>query len=314
MKVFILSLIIISLIVPISAQTPNPDNPDGPVAASGGHSQEWWDGYNDGYNGDFPFDSKPHDYWHGYDTGAIDVAGGKERKEPPKEEDPPKEEPPKEEETPPEEDPNEKGRPSEPLPRPPSPIPPIIMDTGDPLTFSLKQEACTYKAYPEMHPSRLTTLLVDGEQYTMSRIPCDETFILAVDFDNDGEIKTWHEILYNENIVYQNMKIMDTNQNGYFDYADAYWNNVIITDFKKTYTPEDLGILGFQYKGYLKTINDMHGNGVYADCLYQGELKYAKCFKVSEQSGFRIMGYHETGVITTHGTYPSYASVIGSLD
>ncbi len=297
MRTLLVLLLVISLIPFSYAQTPNPDNPSGPVAASSDDSRKKQHdkGFEDGYNGKVEKDLDP-DYKKGHAEGER-----KRAEDDAKEDDDQTDEP------------EEKGGPPDmPLPYP-TPTPPIVtMDGSDPLVVNLKGEACTYKAYPEMDPSRLSTLEWNGENVTLSRILCEGSMYLFVDYNEDGILSNAHELLVHESSVYVNLELLDSNKNGFFDYADEWWNSAKFTDIKSSYELSEFGILGFS-TSYTKTFDDMHNNGRYADCLYQDEFYYSYCKPVSEKSGFRIVAYNLEGVITTHGIYPSYGATIGAM-
>lgn len=258
------------------------------VDAKKQYSKDYQKGYDDGYGGKNPIEPNNNEYMKGWDDGLQDNIDGN--------------------------DPTifEEDEVNPPIfPQPP---PEIDEDGGDPLLFSFNGNACTYRAYPEMHESRFHTLdlLVNNQTVTLSRILCNNTFTMFVDFNQDS-ILDGQEWGFGNHTIYENLKILDSNDNGFFDYSDYYWNDVVITDFNKEYTTEELEIFGFDYTNAVNTFNDMHGNGRYADCIYEGQLFYYFCEPVSKQSGFRITSYHVQGVITTHGVYPSYGALMGIM-
>lgn len=200
------------------------------------------------------------------------------------------------------------------------PLPPISIpkstDTGDPLVISFNNKSCTYKVYPdEMHPSRLNRLDLynDGTEIILSRNLCIDSFYLVLDKNLDDKLTNGNELLFTGDIVYENLKKYDSNQNGFFDYQDQWASYARLLDHNgDLHFLDEFGIVGFS-TDYTKVFNDMHQIGRYADCKYQGELFYTNCKQVSDVSGFRILAYNTDGVITTHGIYPSYGAYMSSV-
>jgi len=188
-------------------------------------------------------------------------------------------------------------------------------DNTDPLIFSMTGEPEVTRAYPEMHPTRLTTVTDynSGNQETLSRIIHEGTYAFGMDFNKNGVLDTDREYLMGSTNVYYFLNMIDSNRNGFYDYADAGWEYVLIKNGDDYYTPEQLGILGIEHQDYTKSMSDMHGERQYSDCLYQGEYHYPDCV-VASTNHFPVMAWNDDSVIMKGGqTVDSFSLVMGYL-
>jgi hypothetical protein len=109
--------------------------------------------------------------------------------------------------------------------------------------------------------------------------------------------------------------MIDTNQNGYFDWTDNLWSIAMIKDGNRYYTADELGIVAINWSDAVMTHGDMHGQDrQYDDCLYEGVYLYPKCVAVSDEH-FAITGYNKNGIMMKGGeTIPTFGGVMGHLD
>ncbi len=259
----ILALLLVISLIPFSyAQTPNPDNPNGPVAASedGKSKQEKQreKGFEDGYNGKPEKDLDP-DYRKGHAEGER-----KRAEDDAKEDDEPK----------------EKGGPPEmPLPTP-TPTPPIVtMDTDpdekrggkDPIVFGEWH-------YVENDGLRCQSLYpFDYDNDGFKENFCYQVIggILAVDFG--GGIKSGYNILNFENTAYAGMTPIQ--------YLEKYPDTCIVS---KCYIWNDYNLNWVSSKNELEPINfdvwyvvnypfgELHDNNRYIYC--EGETMQHAAF------------------------------------
>ena len=192
-------------------------------------------------------------------------------------------------------------------------------DSGDPLAFSFGDVKINRAYWGETSPYRLTEfdLYDDGEKVVLSRIIEEGTMTLFLDFDENGELSDGTEWLFDQNKnVYEIMSepLIDSNQNGFFDYRDNLWNIAMIKDGNTYHHADDLGILGFNWSSAINAHGDMHGDRQYTDCLYEGVYLYPDCNVVSE-SHFAITSYNQNSIIFNDGkTLDSFGVVMGWLD
>ena len=199
-------------------------------------------------------------------------------------------------------------------------IPPGNPDSGDPLLFSLSDKSAkTTKNWPEWHESRLTEfdLYAIGDKVHLSRTLDKGTMTLFLDLNGDGILTDGTEWLYDQDEnVYQilSRELLDSNQNGYFDWTDKLWNIAMVKDGDKYYSADDLDIVAVNWSDAEHFGNDHYGRGVYSDCLYEGVFLYPDCKPVSEEH-FRITSYNEHGILLKGGeTIPTFGGVMGHLD
>jgi len=194
-------------------------------------------------------------------------------------------------------------------------------DYGDPLLFSMTDKPVnTIRNWPEQHESFLTKfdLYATGEKVALSRTLDDGTMTMFLDLNGDGELSDGTEWLYDQNEnVYEILSrpLIDSNQDGWFDYSDNLWSIAMIKDGDKYYFASDLGIVAFNWSNAVKAHGDMHGeNRQYSDCLYEGVYLYSDCIAVSE-SHFAITAYNKNSILVNDGKIlDSFGSVIGHLD
>jgi len=194
-------------------------------------------------------------------------------------------------------------------------------DKGDPLVFSMTDKPVNViRNWAAQHESFLTEFdLYDiGENVTLSRTLDDGTMTLFLDLNGDGKLSDGTEWLYDQNKnVYQilSQPLIDSNQNGWFDYSDDLWNIAMVKDGDKYYTASDLGIVAFNWSNHFKGHGDMFGeNRQYADCLYEGKYHYPDCKAVGENN-FPITAYNQNSILLNDGrTLDSFGSVMGHLD
>ena len=191
-------------------------------------------------------------------------------------------------------------------------------DEGDPLVFSMSDKpASTTRNWPEQHESFLTQFdLYDaGYNVTLSRTVNGMTFFL--DLDGDGRLSNGTEWLFDQNEnVYQILArpMIDSNQNGYFDWTDNLWSIAMVKDGDAYHHVDDLRIVAINWSNAEFSGKDMHGTGQYADCLYEGVYLYPECNAVSDQH-FRILAYNENGIMMQGGEMiPTYGAAMGWLD
>ena len=201
-------------------------------------------------------------------------------------------------------------------PTPPAP------DSGDPLVFTMDPdyEPNVTRNWPEQHESFLTEfdLYNTGENVTLSRTPDAGTGTLFIDYDNDRMLTNGPEwLFYQGYTVYEILSnpVIDTDQNGWFDYKDDLWPWAMIKNGDSHMQVTETGALGFNWSNAKDAMGDMHGdNRQYSDCLYEGTYLYPKCIKVSE-SHFAITSYNMEGILFVGGkTLPTYGSVMGHLE
>jgi len=194
-------------------------------------------------------------------------------------------------------------------------------DEGDPLVFSMTdKQANVIRNWPEQHESFLTEfdLFDNGENVTLSRTLDEGTMTLFLDLNGDGKLSDGTEWLYDQNEnVYQILSrpLIDSNQNGFFDYSDDLWSIAMVKDGDKYYPASELGIVAFNWSNHLKGYGDMHGdNRQYADCLYEGKYHYPDCNAVSENH-FAIAAYNQNSILVNDGrVLDSFGIVMGYLD
>ena len=193
-------------------------------------------------------------------------------------------------------------------------------DSGDPLIFSFGDKpAKTTRNWSEWHESRLTQfdLYQTGEKVTLSRTLDDGTMTLFLDLNGDGILTDGTEWLFDQHeTVYQilSREMIDSNQNGYFDWTDELWHIAMVKDGSKYYSIDELDILAINWSDARHFDDDHYGRGVYSDCLYEGEFLYPFCTPVSTEH-FRVTSYNEHGIIMQGGEIIStYGAVMGHLD
>jgi len=196
-------------------------------------------------------------------------------------------------------------------------------DDGDPLLFSLTDKPVNViRNWPEQHESFLTEFdLYDiGKKVTLSRTLDDGTITLFLDLDGNGELSDGTEWLFDQNEdVYQIFEnpLVDSNQNGWFDYQDNLWSIAMIKDGNEYYSSSELGILGFNWSMAEHYENDFVGKGRYSDCLWEGDPMihlYPDCNPVST-GHFRITAYNADGILLKGGKIiPTFGGVMGHLD
>lgn len=196
------------------------------------------------------------------------------------------------------------------------PVPPTTPDSSDPLMFGHVE---IDRVWPEWHESRKTQfdLFSDGNPVTLSR-DIKSGYSLFVDFDRDGQKSSGQEWMFGKN-VYENLKILDSNNNGFFDYDDEYWSLALVEEYTNDgsltiHTPYELEILGFNYSEHKLAMHDMHGERQYSDCLYEGKYHYPQCVKVSE-THFAIVSYNLEGVLYYGGNVePTFGIFISHIE
>ena len=194
-------------------------------------------------------------------------------------------------------------------------------DKGDPLVFSMTdKQANVIRNWPEQHKSFLTEfdLFDNGENVTLSRTLDEGAMTLFLDLNGDGELSNGTEWLYDQNEnVYQILSrpLIDSNQNGFFDYTDDLWSIAMVKDGKQYHSASELGIVGFNWSNAVKGYGDMHGdNRQYTDCLYEGKYFYPNCNAVSENH-FAITAYNQNSILVNDGrVLDSFGIVMGYLD
>ena len=194
-------------------------------------------------------------------------------------------------------------------------------DDGDPLVFSLTEKPTNViRNWPEQHKSFLTEfdLYSTGENVTLSRTPSDGTMTLFLDLDGDLKLSDGTEWLYDQHEnVYQILSrpMIDSNQNGWFDYQDDLWSIAMVKDGNKYYPASELGIVAFNWSNHSKGHGDMFGeNRQYSDCLYEGKYVYPECVSVSDQH-FAITSHNQNSILINDGrALDSFGSVMGHLD
>jgi len=198
---------------------------------------------------------------------------------------------------------------------------PETPDRGDPLVFTFTGEPQVQRAWPEWHESRLTEFdLYDiGENVTLSRSISDGTMSLFLDLNGDGELSNGTEWLYDQNengYEILSRPLIDSNQNGWFDYSDELWSIAMIKQGDNHYfTATELGIVAINWDNHSKGHGDMFGeNRQYSNCLYEGEYYYPECVAVAENQ-FAIMAYNQNSILLNNGkVLDSFGSVMGHLD
>jgi hypothetical protein len=192
-------------------------------------------------------------------------------------------------------------------------------DEGDPLLFSLTEKPVkTIRNWSEQHSSFLTQFdLYDvGREVTLSRTLDDGTMTLFLDLDGNGMLSDGTEWLFDQNEdVYQILArpLVDSNQNGWFDYSDNLWPIAMIKDGNEYNFASELGILGFNWSNAKHYENDDIGIGQYSDCLYEGISRYRVCTPVSDEH-FRIQAFNQNGIILEGGQFvPTFGGVMGML-
>ena len=193
-------------------------------------------------------------------------------------------------------------------------------DDADPLLFSLTDKpAKTIRAWPEWHDSRKTYLdLYDvGTEVPLSRILDEGTMTMFIDLNQDGTLSDGTEWLFdqNENVLQiLERKLIDSNQNGWFDYSDDLWYLAMIKDGSMYYHASDLGILGFNWSIAEHYEDDFVGKGRYSDCLYEGVDLFSDCKPVSE-AHFRIQAHNSNGILLEGGRIiHTFGGLMGQLD
>ena len=192
-------------------------------------------------------------------------------------------------------------------------------DEGDPLLFSLTDEPVkTIRNWSEQHTSFLTKFdLYDvGHPIVLSRTLGDETFTLFLDLDGDRSLSDGTEWMFDQKEdVFQIMArpLIDSNQNGWFDYSDNLWPIAMAKVGNNYHNVNDLGIIGFNWS-YAKHFGyDRVGIGQYSDCLYEGISRYDVCTPVSTEH-FRIQAYNQNGILFEGGeASPTFGAVMGRL-
>jgi hypothetical protein len=253
-------------------------------------------GYDKGYDGGRPKEPLNDDYMKGWDKGKKDGDAGNERQPPKKE-------------------PGEKGRPTEPLPTPPTPLPPITgkqPDVGDPLCF----KNCIVERHYNPATTEYFDLWTEGKLLPMSRT-ITEGATMFIDRNHDGKLTNGQEWLFSDD-VYNELKRLDTDQNGYFDYNDEFWSYVMIKEDGVYSKPTD--IIGFKWQDSKYYQDDIYGIGVYADAMCEGvkcnaEQSNYQYFEPISDEHFRITCSNDEGVLYVGGSIePSYCLVMGYLN
>ena len=250
-------------------------------------SQDYKDGYSDGYNEKSQQPDRGFDYNLGYKDGSTDRLTGKPQKYIST-------------------DWNNGGK--------------GAPDGGDPLLFSLTNKAVhVIRNWPEQHESFLTEFdLYDiGEKVTLSRTLDEGTMTLFLDLDGDGELSDGTEWLFDQDEdVYQILKrsMIDSNQNGWFDYSDKLWSVAMIKNGDEYFPASELGIIGFNWSDAEHYNDDDIGSGRYSDCLYEGVFLYPDCKPVSTEH-FRIKAYNPNGILLEGGKIiPTFGGVMGWIE
>ena len=193
-------------------------------------------------------------------------------------------------------------------------------DGGDPLVFSVTNKPVNIiRNWSEQDKSFLTEfdLFDTGRNVILSRTLDDGTLTLFLDLNGDSKLSDGTEWLYDQHDnVYQILSkpLIDSNQNGWFDYSDNLWSIAMIKDGDRYFMTSNLGILGFNWSDAQHYENDKYGTGRYSDCLYDDVFLYPECKPVSENH-FRIAAYNDHGILLQGGKIiPTFGGIMGWLN
>ena len=183
-----------------------------------------------------------------------------------------------------------------------------VNGAGLPLVFSLDNQPCAIKQHPDTHPtSQWEFKLLNGLDVWMDLIPCNNTYIMYVDLNQNNVMDSGIEMLFapNEKNIYHLLSnpLSDSNQNGVLEETDHVWEYI---KFHKHYgpssTPEQLNIRYIAIDGYYDIPDDRTPyQGQYVDAIYTDE----KTGKEYRDKRYQVYLEYDTNSNNNNGIKPS---------